>query len=141
MARTQTATTLDAGSNAGSAPYSSPAQTARAANRVAANDPYRQQQITESLKAQFRTAMRDAERVPVTLAPSYRHPFGKVMCVRLNGLAIYIPCDGKTYMIPTPFAAIVHARRRAFDEMELRQEQMAQVSNNNEQFPGQRQFG
>ena len=132
---------LDAGSNAGSAPYTSPAQLAREDTRKVATDPRRQQQIIESLKAQFRTEMRTAERVPVTLAPSYRHPFGKVMCVRLNGLAIYIPCDGKTYMIPKPFAAIVHARRRAFDEMELRQEQMAQVSGNHEQFPGQRQFG
>ena len=133
--------TLDAGITAGSAQGESPAQVARAAVRVAATDPRKQQMIVESLKTQFRDAMRTAVRVPVTLAPSYRHPFGKVMCVRLNGLAIYIPCDGKTYMVPKPFAAIIHARRRAFDEQELKQEQMAQTSNNFEQFPGQRQFG
>lgn len=132
---------LDAGNSAGSTPYSSPSQKARSAIRMAADDPRRQQMIVESLKTQFRDAMRTAERVPVTLAPSYRHPFGKVMCVRLQGLAIYIPCDGKTYQVPKPFAAIIHARRRAFDQQEMRQEQMAQVSNNYEQFPGQRQFG
>lgn len=100
-----------------------------------------ERQLAESLKNQFRMQMRAAELVPVTLAPSYRHPFGQVMPVRLNGMSIYIPCDGKTYRIPKPFAAIVHARRRAFDEQELRQERMAQVSDNYEQFPGQRQFG
>lgn len=131
----------DAGILAGSEPDVTPAQVARNAVRMAANDPGRQQRITESLKAQFREKMRTAERVPVTLAPSYRHPFGKVMCVRLQGLAIYIPCDGKTYQVPKDFAAIIHARRRAYDEQEMRQEQMAQTSNNFEQFPGQRQFG
>ena len=140
MASTKTVA-LDAGNSAGSTPYVSPAQVARAAVRIAADDPRRQQMIVESLKNQFRDAMRTAPRVPVTLAPSYRHPFGKVMCVRLQGLAIYIPCDGKTYNVPKPFAAIIHARRRAFDEQEMRQEQMAQTSNNFEQFPGQRQFG
>ena len=100
-----------------------------------------ERKIAENLKNQFRMMMREAPLVPVTLAPSYRHPFGQVMPVRLQGMSIYTPCDGKTYRIPEPFAAIVHARRRAYDEQELRQERMAQVSDNYEQFPGQRQFG
>ena len=129
-------TTPDAGPVASAPVFRSEAE----AMRVLFN-PRQQLQLAENLKAQFRARMREAKLVPVTLAPSYRHPFGKVMPVRLNGLAIYIPCDGKTYQVPAPFAAIVHARRRAFDEQELRQEQMSQVSNNYEQFPGQRQFG
>lgn len=135
MANTKSASS-DAGSNAGSAAY----QTAEGAEKALFN-PVQAQRLAENLKNQFRMMMREAELVPVTLAPTYRHPFGKVMCVRLNGMAIYIPCDGKTYKIPAPFAAIVHARRRAFDEQELRQEQMAAVTNNHEQFPGQLQFG
>ena len=135
MANTKS-TGTEAGSDVGSVTYPSAAAAAQALF-----DPMKEQRLAESLKNQLRMKMRESELVPVTLAPTYRHPFGKVMCVRLNGMAIYIPCDGKTYKIPKPFAAIVHARRRAFDEQELRQEQMAAVTNNNEQFPGQLQFG
>lgn len=97
--------------------------------------------IAENLKMQMRNAIKEEALVPVTLAPTYRHPFGKVMPVRLNGYTIYIPCDGKTRKIPESYAAIVHARRRAYDEQEMRQESMAQVQNNFEQYPGQLQFG
>lgn len=130
MANTKTKE-AGAGSNAGSAPY----------DRQAPIESMEQQRIAESLKQQMRNKIRQEELVPVTLAPTYRHPFGKVMPVRLNGMSIFVPCDGKTYKIPKSFAAIVHARRRAFDEQELRQESMAQVTNNFEQYPGQLQFG
>ena len=130
MANTKT-TAAGAGSNAGSAPYVPQAPI----------DSMEQQRIAENLKQQMRNKIRQEELVPVTLAPTYRHPFGKVMPVRLNGMSIFVPCDGKTYKIPKSFAAIVHARRRAFDEQELRQESMSQVTNNFEQYPGQLQFG
>ena len=97
--------------------------------------------IAENLKMQMRNAIKEEALVPVTLAPTYRHPFGKVMPVRLNGYTIYIPCDGKTRKIPESYAAIVHARRRAYDEQEMRQEGMAQIQNNFEQYPGQLQWG
>lgn len=117
-----------------------PAMTAKNAEAVLFNSP-KQRLIAAALKSQFRIKIRNEEQVPVTLAPSYRHPFGKVMCVRLHGHSIYVPCDGKTYNVPRSYAAIIHARRRAFDEQELKQERMAQVTNNNEQYAGQLQFG
>ena len=122
---------LDAGNTAGASQYVSKAPI----------DSTDQLVIAENLKTQMRLKIRDEELVAVTLAPTYRHPFGKVMPVRLNGYTIYVPCNGKTYKIPKSYAAIVHARRRAYDEQELRHEGMAQIQNNFEQYPGQLQFG
>ena len=127
---------VEAGSNAGSAPYATAAGA-----EAALFDNFAKQREAENLKTQFRMRSREQDLVSVTLAPTYRHPFGMVMPVRLNGMSIYIPCNGKAYKIPRAYAAIVHARRRAFDEQEMRQESMSQVQNNFEQFPGQRQFG
>lgn len=97
--------------------------------------------IAENLKTQMRLKIKNEDLVSVTLAPTYRHPFGKVMPVRLNGYSIFVPCNGRAYKIPKSYAAIVHARRRAYDEQEMRQESMAQVQNNFEQYPGQLQWG
>lgn len=84
-------------------------------------------------QAKVQENMRDLKKsalVEVSMAPMYRPYFGNIMTVTLNNLSIYLPLDGRGYKIPRPYAAIVHARRRAVDDHVMRMERMADVQKN-----------
>lgn len=76
-------------------------------------------------------------KVRVTISPFYRPHFGNTMLVGLNGLNIYVPCDGKGYEIPKSFADIVHERIMRVDDQVTRQNRMADIANNHERSIGE----
>jgi hypothetical protein len=47
---------------------------------------------------------------PVSLAPFYAAYLGKVVRVSLNGISVFIPCNGRTYEVPESFAAELKGR-------------------------------
>lgn len=83
---------------------------------------------------------RNQEKVSVQISPMYRPYFGNNMAVSINGIAIYVPCDGKVYKVPRIFAVEIMARIRKIDEMLTRKERMTNISNNVESSPGDLRF-
>jgi hypothetical protein len=70
------------------------------------------------------------EKVRVTISPFYRPNFGNVMPVGINGICVYVPCDGKTYLIPKTFADLVTERIMRVDDFITKQSRMADVRSN-----------
>ena len=95
----------------------------------------RQLQLNQKRLAQ---EYKDQERVEVIISPMYRPHFGNKMPVIINGIPIYVPCDGKGYNIPKTYAAEVKKRIRYVDDQIKRAERMSDVKNNVEQYAGQR---
>lgn len=79
-----------------------------------------------------------AKKVEVTISPMYRPHFGNQMPVVLNGIPIYVPCDGKAYKIPKQYAAIVRGRIRKVDDQLKRSKRLGNVANNIEAYAGQK---
>ena len=77
------------------------------------------------------------KRVSVTIAPQYRPYFGDVMAVFLQGLAVYVPVDGRSYQIPEDFAAIVHERLARVNAHLLKCERMSNIQANVESYAGE----
>ena len=82
----------------------------------------------------------EEEKVEVTISPMYAPHFGKNMPVVLNGIPIYVPCDGRAYKIPESYAMTVRARIRAVDDQIQRIRKLSDVRNNEESYAGQAQF-
>jgi hypothetical protein len=81
------------------------------------------------------------DKVNVSLAPQYRPYFGKVMTVSLNGIPIYLPVNGRQYAVPRDYAAVIHGRRRAVDDLLMKTNRMADVRNNFETYAGELKLG
>lgn len=77
------------------------------------------------------------EKVPVTISPFYRGHFGNVMTVSINGIALYVPCDGKRYLIPRTFADLVTERIMNVDAQIAKQSRRADVQKNFERSAGE----
>lgn len=92
----------------------------------------RQQELAKIYKA--------AEKVEVSISPMYQPHFGKVMPVILNGIPIYIPCDGRAYKVPKQYASIIKQRIRMVDDQIQRTKSLSDVSGNIEQYAGQKQL-
>lgn len=71
-------------------------------------------------------------------APAYQAHFGNVMSIVINGVLITVPLDGRSYEIPESFAQVFNSRIRQIDNMALQQEALADVTNNVENMPGER---
>ena len=102
------------------------AQTVRQADSVMHKQ---EQMIHDKLSKQ--------KRVSVTIAPQYRPYFGDVMAVFLQGLAVYVPVDGRSYQIPEDFAAIVHERLARVNAHLLKCERMSNIQANVESYAGE----
>ena len=70
----------------------------------------------------------------------YRPYFGNKMAGSINGITVYIPCDGKVYQIPKSHAIEAMSRVRKVDDMLTRKEKMIDVANNVESAPGDIKF-
>jgi len=90
----------------------------------------KQQEIAKVYKAQ--------EKVEVIISPMYQAHFGKNMPVVINGIPVWVPCDGRGYKIPKSYAAIVKSRIRKVDDQIQRSKTLSNVSGNFEQYAGQR---
>ena len=77
------------------------------------------------------------KKVTVMIAPMYEAYFGKRMHVSINGISISVPCDGRPYMIPDSFAALVQSRLRAVNEQQAKQKRFSDIGRNNETSPGE----
>ena len=97
-------------------------------------------QTVESKRRALATEYRKQEKIGVSVSPMYRPYFGKNMHVSINGIAVYVPCDGKVYKLPKAFAVEVMSRIRKVDEMLTRKERMTSISNNVESSPGELRF-
>lgn len=60
----------------------------------------------------FLEKVRKEEKVAVSVAPQYAAEFSNNMRVVINGVSIFIPIDGREYMVPATFAAEI--KRRIF---------------------------
>lgn len=69
----------------------------------------------------------NSDKIEVSISPMYKPYFGEVMAVGLNGLFIYVPCDGKRYSVPRPYAAIIATRVRGVDDTLARRTKLADV--------------
>lgn len=58
----------------------------------------------------FLERVRSEKRVPVSVAPQYAAEFSNNMRVTINGISIFIPINGKIYMVPETFASEIHRR-------------------------------
>ena len=71
-------------------------------------------------------------------APAYQAHFGNVMSIVINGVLVTVPLDGRSYEIPESFAQVFNSRIRQIDNMALQQEALADVTNNVENMPGEK---
>ena len=71
-------------------------------------------------------------------APAYQAHFGSVMSIVINGVLIAVPLDGRSYGIPESFAQVFNSRIRQIDNMALQQSALADVANNIESMPGEK---
>ena len=87
---------------------------------------------TEMIKIENRTKsnyqeLLKSDKFEVSISPMYKPYFGEVMAVGLNGLFIYVACDGKRYSVPKEYASIIATRIRGVDDMLARRNKMADV--------------
>ena len=71
-------------------------------------------------------------------APAYQAHFGSVMSIIINGVLVTVPLDGRSYEIPESFAQVFNSRIRQIDNMDLQQSALADVTNNVESMPGEK---
>ena len=71
-------------------------------------------------------------------APAYQAHFGSVMSIIINGVLVTVPLDGRSYEIPESFAQVFNSRIRQIDNMALPQSALADVTNNVESMPGEK---
>ena len=71
-------------------------------------------------------------------APAYQAHFGSVMSIVINGVLVTVPLDGRSYEIPESFAQVFNSRIRQIDNMALQQSALADVANNIESMPGEK---
>ena len=82
-------------------------------------------------------SMKQQEKVPVSISPLYRPYFGRTMPVTINGTSVYVPCDGKTYLVPKMFADEIKVRISNQDELFAKKRRLSDVSKNFEASPGE----
>ena len=58
-----------------------------------------------------------SKKVPVQISPFYAPYFSKNQPVSINGIPIYVPCDGKTYYVPKPYADVIMRRIQRVDAL------------------------
>lgn len=80
------------------------------------------------------------EKVEVIISPMYMPHFGKIMPVIINGIPIYVPCNGKAIKIPKTYAAVVKQRIYMVDQQLRRAKRMGDVQQNIESYAGSRRF-
>lgn len=80
-----------------------------------------QEQIRQERAADYRSR----PKMSVQVSPMYRPYFGNSMAVIINGISVYVPCDGKRYEVPNIYAAEIQRRIEAIDKQLLREKASA----------------
>lgn len=81
---------------------------------------------------------KNEKKVRVSISAMYRPYFGNTMPIVLNGVPIYVPCDGAAYEIPESFAMEVYARIAKVEAQVQRQQNLSNAKDNFERYPGER---
>lgn len=116
---------LDSILNSSDAPKAAPA-TAKPDTALNAALASEMRAVEERTKANYQDLVK-SEKVEISISPMYKPYFGETMAVGLNGLFIYVPCDGKRYSVPDPYAAIIATRVRGVDDTLARRTKLADV--------------
>lgn len=97
-------------------------------------------QQTELRRRELVHVYKSQDKVAVSVSPLYKPYFGSSLTVSVNGIAIVIPCDGRTYMIPKTHAAEALGRIYKTDQIIEKKRRMKDVSSNFERNPGDLSF-
>lgn len=79
-------------------------------------------------------------KVPVSISPFYAPYLGSTAMISLNGIAVYVPCNGRPYNIPASFAGVLYETIAQIDAAQRKAERMSNVKNNIEGAIGELQF-
>lgn len=90
----------------------------------------KQMYIAQNQQRKLAQLYKNQDTQVVRISDMYQPYFGKQMCVRLNGIPIYIPCDDQRYEIPKSYAMEVEARLRRVADMRKRGKRMEDVKKN-----------
>lgn len=97
-------------------------------------------QSAEMVRRELVKAYKAEDKMTVNISPMYRPYFGNTMSVSVNGITVFIPCDGKSYEINRTHAIEAMSRVRKVDDMLTRKQQMTDIANNVESSPGDIKF-
>ena len=97
-------------------------------------------QSVEVKRRELATRYRNEKKVPVSISPMYRAYVGNAMAISINGIAVYVPCNGHLYYLPESFALEALSRIRKIDDMLTKKERMTNISGNYETSPGELKF-
>lgn len=61
-------------------------------------------------QTKFLETVRKEPKVPVNVSPQYAAEFSNNMRVTINGISIFIPIDGRDYLVPQSFADEIKRR-------------------------------
>ena len=64
----------------------------------------------QARQSAFLEKVRKEPKVAISVAPQYAAEFSNNMRVVINGVSIFIPIDGREYMVPKTFAAEIKRR-------------------------------
>lgn len=79
-------------------------------------------------------------KVPVSISPFYAPYLGSTAMISVNGIAVYVPCNGRPYNIPASFAGVLYETIAQIDAAQRKAERMSNVKNNIEGAIGELQF-
>lgn len=89
------------------------------------------------VRANLRRKFEKEEKVQVTVPPFYAPYLGRSAMVSVQGIAVFIPANGRPYRINATHAAELHEAMRAVD-IKIRKEQaMSNFQANLEKSPGE----
>ena len=91
----------------------------------------------EEQRKQLGQVFKEQPKFDVSGAPMYQAYFGKQMAIIINGIAIYVPLDGKHYLIPESFAEVFNSRLTSINEDLELQKKFSDVRSNLESYPGE----
>lgn len=75
-------------------------------------------------------------RRQVKVSPMYAPYFGNVMHVMLNGITVYVKCNGCVQELPEDFADEVESRMASIDAQIAKQRRASNIQQNLEAAPG-----
>lgn len=110
-------------------------------NKSANNTPAVNAQLAAEVNKKMKTrsllvkAYQQEEQVQVQGSPFYRPYFGNNMPLIINGIAVYVPLDGRPYKIPKTFADLFNKRLGRIDSLIQKQGQLSAIAE--ESFAGE----
>lgn len=80
------------------------------------------------------------KKFPVTISPFYAPYLGNVVMISLQGIPMYIPANGQTYLLPESYAAEAIQAMARIDDRQRKQNRLSNVTQNLETSIGAIKF-